>query len=98
MISLKKDIDPRFGIVAVILVVVISGYFLWHANSEKPAYIGLNAPHPAAEMSGGKQDLSHATPANANQMRIPGRSFNPDNPNATPGGGQMPAQGNKPGS
>jgi hypothetical protein len=99
VIPLKREINPAIGIVIVVVVVALSAYYLWHAQSDRPAYIGLNAPHPAAEMSGGKgggsQDLSHVTPANANQMRIPGRSFNPDNPSAT--SGQAPATDKKSG-
>jgi len=100
VIPLKREINPAVGIIAVIVVVALGAYFLWHAQNEKPAYIGLNAPHPASMVGGGKgapQDLSDVNPSNMNKMRIPGRSFNPDNPSATTGGGQMPASDKKSG-
>jgi len=100
VITLKRNIDLRFGIVALVVVLVISVYFLWHASVDQPAYIGLNAPHPAS-MTGQKKsdvDLGNVTQATANQIRIPGRSFNPDNAGGAPTpSGQLPASGQRSG-
>jgi len=100
VIPLKREINPVFGIVAVVVIVALSAYFLWHAQNEKPAYIGLNAPHPASMVGGKKgasEDLSKASPATMNKMHIPGRSYNPDDPSATSRGGQASNVGNQPG-
>jgi len=100
VITLKRNIDLRFGIVALVVVLVVSVYFLWHASVDQPAYIGLNAPHPAS-MTGPKKsdvDLGNVTPTTANQIRIPGRSFNPDNPGGAPTpSGQLTTSGQRSG-
>jgi hypothetical protein len=61
---MKKELNP--GIVAAILVCALAavGFFLWHANVDKPSYPGANAQHPSALTpdQASKAGFSGATP------------------------------------
>lgn len=85
---MKKNIHPAFGAIALIFIVGIATYFLSHAATDKPIYPGLNAGHPAAEMSGApSQPLDGPiTPAQADKMKIPGRTANMVKPKENIGG------------
>jgi len=94
---MKKQVSPALMTVIIALVVVGVGYLLWHAATDKPAYPGMNAGHPAAENSprnpadGASQAANvpsgqPVTYEQAKKMRIPGM-----NPNAPPPGAPPPS-------
>lgn len=89
---MKKQVSPALMAVVIVLVVVGAGFLLWRSATEKPAYPGLNAGHPAGMAVGGGQQDTASGRANmpkgepvtydqAKKMRIPGM-----NPNAAPPG------------
>jgi hypothetical protein len=54
---MKKQINPAFMVVALVIVVAGVAALLYKAANDKPTYPGMNAPHPAGEVAGagGKQ-------------------------------------------
>jgi hypothetical protein len=78
---MKKQVHPAVIVVALVIVVAGVAALLYHAANDKPAYPGLNAGHPAAEVAGGANKGS-APPSmpngqsltfeQAKQMHIPG--------------------------
>jgi hypothetical protein len=83
---MKKQLHPAVVVVLIVIVVVGAAAFLMRAVNDKPAYPGMNAGHPAAEVAGGaKQDngspnvpTGPVTYEQAKKMHIPG--MNPNEP------------------
>ncbi len=79
---MKKDINPVYGIVAVVCVVLIAVYYLYHASVDKPMYPGYMAPKPGMHAG--------MTQAEAAKMHIPGVTV-PKVGNGPPQQNGMPA-------
>jgi hypothetical protein len=94
---MKKQVSPALMTVVIALVVVGAAVLLWRAATEKPAYPGLNAGHPAAETAGRQPGASNASASanvpkgepvtyeQAKKMRIPGMNPNAPPPSKPPG-------------
>jgi hypothetical protein len=72
---LKQQISPAVMAIAIAIVVVLAGFFLFRAATEKPTYPGLNAPQPGKMPS---------TPEEAAKGHIPGVNPNAIRPGANP--------------
>lgn len=46
---MKANVHPAVVVVLIVCVVAVVGFFLFKASTDKPAYPGLNAPHPSGE-------------------------------------------------
>jgi hypothetical protein len=63
---MKRELNPGVIAVVVICVLIVAGYFIWHANIDVPAYPGANAKGPSSEKmtsdEASKAGYSGATP------------------------------------
>jgi hypothetical protein len=73
---MKKQLHPAVVVVLILIVVAGAAAFLMRAVNDKPAYPGMNAPHPASEVAGASKIQGPTgqsmTYDQAKKLRIPG--------------------------